>query len=222
MSIINTLRNIYKEYKCKQLIDNNSPLKELELHSYMTTWTLRKRKDIEIGRYTYGCPSVRTGGGIAQLIIGKFCEFGPDVSIHLITDHHVDWITPYDLDVLANGRPNGYKKEDLVFKGDVVIGNDVWIGERVIILPGVKIGDGCVIGAGSVVAKDVEPYSVVVGNPCRTIRKRFNDDEIQKLLQIQWWNWTDTDIYNAIDVLQNSDVEKLSKIHCDILKRKNE
>ena len=49
-------------------------------------------------------------------------------------------------------------------KGDVVIGNDVWIGKDALILSGVTVGDGAVIGARSVVAKDVEPYAIVVGN----------------------------------------------------------
>ena len=61
----------------------------------------------------------------------------------------------------------------------VIIGDDVWIGRRVIILPGVQIGEGCIIGAGAVVAKDIPPYSVVVGNPAKIIKNRKNDSTAQ-------------------------------------------
>jgi maltose O-acetyltransferase len=57
--------------------------------------------------------------------------------------------------------------------GDVMIGDRVWIGYRAIVLPGVCIGEGAVIGAGAVVAKDVEPYAIVVGNPARKIGERI-------------------------------------------------
>jgi virginiamycin A acetyltransferase len=70
----------------------------------------------------------------------------------------------------------------------VCIGNDVWIGTRVTILDGVTVGDGAIIGAGSVVTKNIEPYSVVVGVPSKMIRKRFTDEQIQKLLRFAWWD----------------------------------
>lgn len=54
----------------------------------------------------------------------------------------------------------------------VIIGDDVWIGIRVTILSGVKIGQGAVIGAGSIVTKNVEPYSIVAGNPARIVKFR--------------------------------------------------
>ncbi|MCV5888727.1 CatB-related O-acetyltransferase, partial [Escherichia coli] len=72
--------------------------------------------------------------------------------------------------------------------GDTVVGNDVWIGSEAMIMPGVNIGDGAVIGARAVVTKDVQPYSGVVGNN-QVVRQRFNDKEIEMLLNIQWWNW---------------------------------
>lgn len=56
---------------------------------------------------------------------------------------------------------------------------------------GVTIGDGAVIGAGSIVTKDVGPYEIWAGNPARFIRKRFDDETIEKLLESQWWNWED-------------------------------
>jgi virginiamycin A acetyltransferase len=74
-------------------------------------------------------------------------------------------------------------------KGPVTIGNNVWIGDNVIILSGVTIGDGAVIGAGSIVTKDAPPFSIAVGNPAKVIKKRFSDNVIKQLLEIQWWNW---------------------------------
>lgn len=72
----------------------------------------------------------------------------------------------------------------------IIIGNDVWIGAYATILGGVRIGNGAVIGAGAVVAKDVPPYAVVVGNPARIVRYRFDQDTIDGLQQLRWWNWT--------------------------------
>lgn len=70
-----------------------------------------------------------------------------------------------------------------------IIGNDVWIGMNATILNGVTIGDGAVVAAGSVVVKDVEPYSIVGGNPARVIRKRFTDEIIERLLISKWWGY---------------------------------
>ena len=75
---------------------------------------------------------------------------------------------------------------DPVTRGDVIISNDVWIGHGASILSGVQIGDGAVIGARAVITKDVEPYSIVAGNPARLIRKRFDDETIRKLQEIRW------------------------------------
>jgi acetyltransferase-like isoleucine patch superfamily enzyme len=72
----------------------------------------------------------------------------------------------------------------------IVIGNDVWIGMNASIMEGVKIGDGAIVGACSVVVRDVEPYSLVAGNPAKEKKLRFSQDIIKKLLKIQWWNWS--------------------------------
>lgn len=96
--------------------------------------------------------------------------------------------------------------EDLPFKGDTVVGNDVWIGQNAVILPGVHIGDGCIIGANSVVGSDVPPYSVVVGNPAKVIRKRFDDEMIALLEKLAWWNRSEKQIQKLIPILSNHDV----------------
>lgn len=71
------------------------------------------------------------------------------------------------------------------------IGNDVWIGANVSIRAGVTIGNGAVIGIGSVVTKDVPPYAVVAGVPAKVIRYRFDEETIEKLQALEWWNWDD-------------------------------
>ncbi len=76
-----------------------------------------------------------------------------------------------------------------------IIGHDVWLGHASIILPGVRVGDGAVVGSGTIVTKDVPPYAVVVGNPARVARLRFNEKEIDQLKNLQWWNW-------PVDVIQ--------------------
>lgn len=83
---------------------------------------------------------------------------------------------------------NGYSLE---------VGNDVWIGMNVTILEGVKIGDGAIIAACSCVVKDVPPYAVVGGCPARIIRYRFPEDEIEALLKLKWWEWSDEEIKRA-------------------------
>ena len=97
------------------------------------------------------------------------------------------------------------------FKGDTVIGNDVWIGQNAVILPGVRIGDGAIIGANSVVGSDVDPYTIVVGNPAKPLRKRFDDELIGLLLKFKWWDKSVEEINSLIPILTCSELEKVRK-----------
>ena len=94
-------------------------------------------------------------------------------------------------------------------KGDIVIGNDVWIGYEAVILAGVTIGDGAVIGARAVVTKDVAPYTVVGGVPARSVKKRFSDGTIQRLLELRWWDWPEERIRENLEAIQRGWVWKL-------------
>ena len=98
---------------------------------------------------------------------------------------------------------------EMPFKGDTVIGNDVWIGQNAVLLPGVTIGDGAIIGANSVVGSDVAPYTIVAGNPAKVIRKRFDDELIDLLLQFKWWDKSIDEIDTLIPLLTSSDLEKV-------------
>lgn len=168
----------------------------------------------QVGEFTYGTPKVLDWGEGATLVIGKFCSIADDVTIFLGGNHRTDWVSTYPFNVLNDEFPNAKEiKGHPISKGDVIIGNDVWIGKGASILSGVLIGDGAVIGAETVVTKDVEPYSICVGNPGKVIKKRFSDYEIELLLKIKWWDWSTKKINEEIEFLCGniSCLEKLNK-----------
>lgn len=124
-----------------------------------------------------------------KLIIGKFCSIARDVRFIMNGGNHItDWTSTYPFSIFGQGWE---AKESVPwpYKGDTVVGNDVWIGYGATIMPGVKIGDGAVIASMSVVTKNVLPYHIVGGNPAKLIRQRFTDEQIEKMLSLQWWNW---------------------------------
>ena len=100
-------------------------------------------------------------------------------------------------------------KSEMPLKGDTIVGNDVWIGQNVTILAGVHIGDGAIIGANSVVGCNVEPYTIVVGNPAKPVRKRFDNELIDMLLKFQWCNKPTHEINKLIPILTCSDLKKV-------------
>ena len=93
-------------------------------------------------------------------------------------NHRMNSVTTYPFNIMGNGWEISTPSLcDLPIKGDTVIGNDVWFGQNVTVMPGIHIGDGCIIGANTTVAKDIPPYSVAAGNPCRVIRPITDDDK---------------------------------------------
>lgn len=121
-----------------------------------------------------------------KLTIGKFCSIASDVKFIMNSgNHRTDWLTNYPFPVFGNGWERAMPSE-WPDKGDLIIGNDVWIGYGATLMSGVKVGDGVIVAAQSVVTESVEPYTVVGGNPAREIRKRFDADTIQALLDLRW------------------------------------
>lgn len=100
---------------------------------------------------------------------------------------------------------------EMPIKGDTVVGNDVWIGQNTTILPGVHIEDGAIIGMNSVVGSNVPPYTIAAGNPAGVIRKRFDDELIQLMLKLQWWNMSTDEINDLIPLLSSSNLEKVKQ-----------
>ena len=181
--------------------------------------TLIGHPNIEVGEYTYYDGQNFTSRVTHhydfigdKLIIGKFCQIGRNVEFIMTgANHQMNSVSTYPFYIFKGWEQDPPKMEDLPFKGDTVVGNDVWIGQNAVILPGVHIGDGCIIGANAVVASDMPPYSVMVGNPAKVIRKRFDDEMIELLEKLQWWNLSEKQIQKLIPILSNSDINFVKK-----------
>ena len=143
-----------------------------------------------------------------KLVIGKFCQIGHGVEFVMNgANHQMNAVSTFPFYTLAGWDMEPPALSDLPLRGDTVVGNDVWIGQNATILPGVRIGDGAIIGASSVVGSDVPPYTIVAGNPARTLRKRFDEELIELLLALRWWDKPIEEINALISLLTNSDLE---------------
>ena len=143
-----------------------------------------------------------------KLIIGKFCQIAAGVEFVMNgANHQMNAVSTFPFYTLEGWNMNPPAASDLPLKGDTVIGNDVWIGQNAVILPGVHIGDGAIIGANSVVGCHVNPYTVMIGNPAKELRKRFDDELIQMLLAWKWWDKSIEEIDALIPILTNSDLK---------------
>ena len=128
-------------------------------------------------------------------------------------NHKISGFSTYPFYIFNNGWEQAKPQEnELPFKGDTIVGNDVWIGYESVIMPGVKIGDGAIIAAKSIVVSDVPAYTIVGGNPAKTIKQRFDARTIGKLLEIAWWDWDIQKISANIEKIVNSDIDELLAI----------
>lgn len=184
---------------------------------------------IEIGDYTYANdfdpPALLSdwAGRIApylfptsddRLIIGKFGQIAHGVRfITHSANHDMRGFSTFPFAIhdpqrfasYAGGLPKG---------SDTVVGHDVWIGAEARVLPGARIGSGVIIGTGAVVGGDIPDYSVVVGNPGRVIRQRFDAETIRRLLDVAWWDWPIEKIIAQEPLIVGADIDALEAV-CD-------
>ena len=146
-----------------------------------------------------------------HLIIGKFCALAKGVKFIMNgANHKLDGFSTYPFQIFGNGWEKVMPQiGELPYKGDTVIGNDVWIGYGAVMMPGVQVGNGAIIAAKSVVVSDILPYTIVGGNPAKRIRQRFEDDVIQALLEVTWWNWDIEKITRNLEKIVAADIEAL-------------
>lgn len=140
-----------------------------------------------LGAYSY----VQSDSVVCNAEVGPFCSIASNVSIGL--GAHPTFMASTSPVFYDNEQPlPKFFTKDRLFTQifpRTTIGADVWIGQGAMVKAGIKIGTGAVIGAGSVVVKDIPPYAIAVGNPCRPIRLRFSEDFCQRLLDSRWWEF---------------------------------
>lgn len=143
--------------------------------------------------------------------LGKYNSIGRDCNFFLHANHRPDWITtssqlygPVTSEISDMHMEMGHPS----CKGDIIIENDVWIGAKSTIMSGVKIHNGAIVGATATVTKDVPPYAIVAGNPAKIVKYRFTEKQIESLLKISWWDWTEDRIKTEAMLLWSDNIDE--------------
>jgi acetyltransferase-like isoleucine patch superfamily enzyme len=169
-------------------------------HNFTYPVSLFPIHKVNVDKYTYGPLDVTSYSQKQDefLQIGSFCSIANGVKFILGGNHQYDLISTYPFKAFFE---NG---DEAISKGSIVLEDDVWIGTGCLILSGVKLERGCVVAAGSVVTKSFSPYSIIGGNPARIIKKRFDDETIEKLLQLDYNRFSTEFIKENINIFYNS------------------
>ncbi len=171
-----------------------------QMYSSTLRAIFKKKYRVNIGYGSYG-GCFNTDNNIpADVNIGNYCSIAKNIRIFR-ANHPKGLFTSHPL--LYNPVA-GYVKKDQLDRPPLFIGHDVWIGELAVILPNVKtIGNGAIVGAGSIVTKDVEPYTIVAGNPARVLGKRFSQAVQAEFEKSKWWNLKVDQLIPEIERLNN-------------------
>ncbi len=183
------------------------------------------RPNVEIGEYTYYDDPVHGPERFLErcvryhfehlgdrLVIGRYCAIAAGVQFVMNgANHRLDGFSTYPFAIFGKGWEDPGHDWASGSRGDTVIGNDVWIGTEAMILPGVTIGDGAIIGSRAVVASDVPAYGIAVGNPARTVKRRFDGATIERLLGIAWWDWPVEKVTANLAAIRGADLAALEK-----------
>jgi virginiamycin A acetyltransferase len=154
---------------------------------------------------------------LEKLIIGRFVQIAHGTRfVTASANHALGGFSTYPfrnfmMSAETSGEEVAALLRDVGTKGDTIVGNDVWLGMEAMVMPGVTIGDGAIVAARAVVTKDVEPYTVVAGNPARLVKRRFADAVVQALLTIRWWDWPVEKIEANLDAIVGNDLAALTR-----------
>ncbi len=172
-------------------------------HAYANDFDPPEDWAVHLAPYLYA-------GAPETLSIGPFCQVAHGVRfVTASANHPMNGISTYPFPVFDPESLPIYKES---FEGlpDTVIGPDCWLGHGALVLPGARLGAGVIVGAGAVVRGDIPAYSIVAGNPAQVLRRRFSDSDIERLLELAWWDWDDDRIAAAIPHLAAGDVSALA------------
>lgn len=209
------LEKIHKKNSLK--IGYMANISNCEFGQYNTIYDNVDLTNVKLGDFTY----ISSNTQITNARIGKFCSIGPNCKIGLGKHPSKYFVSTHPIFYSNLNQSQITFADDCYYDefGCINIGNDVWLGANVIILDGVTISDGCIVGAGAVVTKNMPPYSVVGGIPAKLIKYRFEEKDIQKLINLKWW---DLDIvylknnykkfHNIKDFLQETDETNRNKV----------
>ncbi|EOT2959482.1 CatB-related O-acetyltransferase [Clostridium perfringens] len=206
--ILDKIKNIIKLYK------QNIVWRKNNSHNNTNINKITDLNKIIVGKKTYGPLNVYTwGDNNERLIIGNYVSIANDVKFILGGNHRYDILSTYPFKVKL-----GVNNIEAYSNGKIEICDDVWIGMNSMIMSGVTIGRGAVVAAGSVVTKNVEPYSIVGGNPCKLIKYRFDKELIKKVNEIDLDGFSDEYIMNNINLFYTT---LNTNVLNEILERKN-
>ena len=188
------------------LVDPTAQLKSCSLGAYTEVGARTQLLEVEMADYSY----VVNDSDIAYARIGKFCSIASHVRINP-GDHPMGRPSQSHFTYRASAYFED-AEDDLSFfqwrrDRPVLIGHDVWIGHGAIVLAGRSIGIGAVVGAGAVVTKDVPAYAVVVGNPARILRQRFDNETGARLMALAWWDWSHDRLRDALKDFREMPIE---------------
>lgn len=177
------------------------------------------RANVAVGEWTYADDPAGVEGFFERRVlyhfdfigdrleIGRFCAIAEGARFVMSGGGHAaEGFSTYPFEIFGlalDGAEPGASPRD------TVIGHDVWIGREAMILPGARIGSGAIIGAGAVVVGVVRPYAIMVGNPAREIRRRFDDATVEALLALAWWDWPGDRIAEAAGAIRCADLQRL-------------
>ena len=154
-----------------------------------------------------------------RLIIGKFCAIATGATFIMNgANHDIRGISTYPFSIMGGDWAEGFDVSDYQTqsRGDTIVGNDVWIGRKATLLPGVTIGSGAIIAASATVSRDVPAYGVVAGNPAGLVKMRFEEEQVDRLMALSWWDWPVEMITKYRLLIQGGDIKALEEASKDL------
>jgi acetyltransferase-like isoleucine patch superfamily enzyme len=180
---------------------------------------------VPYGKHSYG-PQPKIIGFMPWVLlkargskVGNFCSIAQGLRFIFLGKHNAEWVSTYPFDAFYEKwkvntlwHQNGVIDSSRIKPNPIIIENDVWIENNAAIKEGVRIGSGAIVAMESLVTTDVPPYAIVGGNPARIIKYRFSKEQIRDMLEIEWWNWDDTEITKLVPLMLSENIEEFINI----------